>query len=50
MKSRLKQPCQSIRLENCLICNSESSGTHFGVLSCEGCKVCYNFTIQICIK
>ena len=40
IKSRLKQPSQSIRLENCLICNSESSGIHFGVLSCEGCKVC----------
>jgi hypothetical protein len=47
IKSRLKQPSQSSRLENCLICNSESSGIHFGVLSCEGCKVCLKIFIII---
>lgn len=29
---------------NCRICNSEATGIHYGVCSCEGCKVKYNFS------
>ena len=25
--------------ENCKICNDVSSGFHYGVFTCEGCKV-----------
>ena len=39
LKSRLNKQPNNNKLEMCAICNCESSGIHFGILSCEGCKV-----------
>ena len=27
--------------ESCEVCGDKSSGTHYGIFSCEGCKVCF---------
>jgi hypothetical protein len=29
----------ALQYENCKICNDVSSGFHYGVFTCEGCKV-----------
>lgn len=28
----------------CAVCNDDASGFHYGVFSCEGCKVCRSYT------
>lgn len=30
----------------CVVCADKSSGYHYGVSSCEGCKVCPPFSIE----
>lgn len=30
-------PCDA----KCLVCNDRASGLHYGILACEGCKVCF---------
>ena len=43
-----------IRLKPCEVCGDKSTGYHFGVISCEACKVSVPFnsdtfnTLQIC--
>ena len=31
----------------CKICNDKASGMHYGVATCEGCKVCYLYKLFI---
>lgn len=33
----------SVKAPTCKVCGDESSGFHYGVDSCEGCKVCMYF-------
>ncbi len=36
---------QQIKILQCLVCSSPSSGIHFGVVTCEGCKGFFRRTI-----
>jgi hypothetical protein len=33
----------------CVVCQDKSSGYHYGVSSCEGCKVCHYLCLLLCI-
>lgn len=33
--------------ELCAVCGDKSTGTHYGVVSCNGCKVCFSTSLLI---
>jgi len=43
-QSSPSKPCKGPR---CSVCGDDASGFHYGVDSCEGCKV-INFSILLC--
>lgn len=40
----LSVPAAQIEVIPCKICGDKSSGIHYGVITCEGCKVRTNLT------
>ena len=47
--TRAKRLKSTFPFGKCKVCNDESTGIHYGVATCEGCKVIINQRIIYCL-
>ena len=38
-KEKIEDSANKMQFGNCRICHDKASGIHYGVVTCEGCKV-----------
>ena len=44
--NEIKRTRSTFPFGKCKVCNDKATGVHYGVPTCEGCKVCYNLQLE----